>query len=125
MGHDPFGLVKAPGHGRAGQGEKMHTIHHDAVAKTRGRQARQHRLRHAVGASAREAAWVALVPSTGAVPTSCGAATMAAIGSPDRRATGKYGGRGQENLGDGWGAQLGGEIRRNAATLPPRPVHSD
>jgi 23S rRNA pseudouridine955/2504/2580 synthase len=25
---------------------------------------------------------------------------------------GKYGGSGQENLGDGWGAQLGGEISR-------------
>ena len=25
---------------------------------------------------------------------------------------GKYGGPGQENLGDGWGAQLGGDISR-------------
>ena len=25
---------------------------------------------------------------------------------------GKYGGSGQENMGDGWGAQLGGEISR-------------
>ena len=31
---------------------------------------------------------------------------------PDIAGDGKYGGSGQENLGDGWGAQLGGEISR-------------
>ena len=36
---------------------------------------------------------------------------MAAIGHPIV-GDGKYGGSGQENLGDGWGAQLGGEISR-------------
>ena len=36
---------------------------------------------------------------------------MAEIGHPIV-GDGKYGGSGQENLGDGWGAQLGGEISR-------------
>jgi 23S rRNA pseudouridine955/2504/2580 synthase len=36
---------------------------------------------------------------------------MAEIGHPVI-GDGKYGGSGQENLGDGWGAQLGGEISR-------------
>jgi 23S rRNA pseudouridine955/2504/2580 synthase len=36
---------------------------------------------------------------------------MAEIGHPII-GDGKYGGSGQENLGDGWGAQLGGEISR-------------
>ena len=36
---------------------------------------------------------------------------MAALGHPIV-GDGKYGGSGQENLGDGWGAQLGGEISR-------------
>ena len=38
-------------------------------------------------------------------------AHMAEIGHPII-GDGKYGGSGQENLGDGWGAQLGGEISR-------------
>ena len=36
---------------------------------------------------------------------------MAELGHPII-GDGKYGGSGQENLGDGWGAQLGGEISR-------------
>jgi 23S rRNA pseudouridine955/2504/2580 synthase len=36
---------------------------------------------------------------------------MAAIGHPVV-GDGKYGGSSQENLGDGWGAQLGGDISR-------------
>ena len=36
---------------------------------------------------------------------------MAAIGHPIV-GDGKYGGSGQENLGDGWGAQLGGDVSR-------------
>lgn len=36
---------------------------------------------------------------------------MAELGHPIV-GDGKYGGSGQENLGDGWGAQLGGEISR-------------
>ena len=36
---------------------------------------------------------------------------MAELGHPII-GDGKYGGSGQENLGDGWGAQLGGELSR-------------
>ena len=38
-------------------------------------------------------------------------AHLAAVGNPIV-GDGKYGGSGQENLGDGWGAQLGGDISR-------------
>ena len=38
-------------------------------------------------------------------------AHMAAIGHPVV-GDGKYGGSGQENLGEGWGAQLGGGVSR-------------
>jgi 23S rRNA pseudouridine955/2504/2580 synthase len=36
MGTIRFGLVKAPGHGRGGEGEKMHCVHPDAVDATPG-----------------------------------------------------------------------------------------
>lgn len=99
-----YGLVKAGGKGH----EKMQCIHPDDVSDTPGakRATSDYRMLEHVG---ERAAWVALVPVTGR--THQLRAHMAEIGHPIA-GDGKYGTNAQVNEGDGWGAQLGGDISR-------------
>lgn len=105
LGEIRFGLVKAGG-GGAGKGEKMRAIHPRYIDSTPGAK-RAHTLYSTLYRVASRAAWVAMEPLTGR--THQLRAHMAEIGHPII-GDGKYGGSGQENLGDGWGAMMGGEI---------------
>ena len=114
-----YGLAKGGG---AGQ-EKMQIVHPDDLKDTPGAQAATTDYR-VVEQAGRRVAWVALRPVTGR--THQLRAHMAAIGCPVI-GDGKYGGRGQENQGEGWGAGLGGAVSRklhlHAARLAlPHPV---
>ncbi|CUI31124.1 RluA family pseudouridine synthase [Cognatishimia activa] len=108
LGEIKYGLVKAAGHGKRGEGEKMLAVHPRDVSSTPGakRAITQYATLYRV---ASRASWVAMEPITGR--THQLRAHMAEIGHPII-GDGKYGGSGQENLGDGWGAQLGGIISK-------------
>ncbi|WP_172299142.1 RluA family pseudouridine synthase [Pseudoruegeria sp. HB172150] len=108
LGEIKYGLVKAGGHGKGGEGEKMRAIHPREIDSTPGAK-RADTLYATLYRVAGRASWVAMEPITGR--THQLRAHMAAIGHPII-GDGKYGGSGQENMGDGWGAQLGGIISK-------------
>ncbi len=99
-----FGLIKAGGYGA----EKMICIHPDEVASHEGaKRATSDFI--VLEAAGKRVTWVALVPITGR--THQLRAHMAEIGHPVI-GDGKYGGNSTTNDGDGWGAQLGGEMSK-------------
>ena len=108
VGTIKYGLIKASGHGPNGSGEKMQCIHPNEVADMSDAKhaTTDYSVLEDVG---KRASWVALVPITGR--THQLRAHMAELGNPIV-GDGKYGTNAQTNEGDGWGAQLGGDISR-------------
>ncbi len=108
QGSIKYALMKAPGHGRGGEGEKMICIH-PAQMKEHPDAKRAQTDFFTLWFLGTRMSWMALEPVTGR--THQLRAHMAEIGHPIL-GDGKYGGSGQENMGDGWGAQVGGDLSR-------------
>ncbi|SPF77405.1 Ribosomal large subunit pseudouridine synthase C [Aliiroseovarius pelagivivens] len=107
LGEIRYGLFKAAGGGR-GAGEKMICVHPRAMNDYPDAK-RAHTLYATLYRVASRASWVAMEPITGR--THQLRAHMAEIGHPII-GDGKYGGSSQDNMGDGWGAMIGGDISR-------------
>lgn len=108
QGSVKYALMKAPGHGRGGEGEKMLCIHPAKVADYPEAKRAQTDY-FTLWFLGSRLSWMALEPVTGR--THQLRAHMAEIGHPII-GDGKYGGSGQDNPGDGWGAGLGGDLSR-------------
>ena len=108
QGSIKFGLVKAPGRGRGGEGEKMICVHPAKIAETEGAKRAQTDY-FTLWFLGSRLSWMALEPVTGR--THQLRAHMAEVGHPIL-GDGKYGGSAAENAGDGWGAGAGGEVSR-------------
>ncbi len=108
QGSIKYGLMKAPGHGRGGEGEKMQCVHPAKMAEYPEAK-RAHTDFFTLWFLATRMSWMALEPITGR--THQLRAHMAEMGHPIL-GDGKYGGTGTDNMGDGWGAGLGGDVSR-------------
>lgn len=103
-----YGLMKAPGHGKRGEGEKMLCVHPAKMADYPDAK-RAHTDYFTLWFLGTRLSWMALEPVTGR--THQLRAHMAEIGHPII-GDGKYGGSDADNQGDGWGAAVGGDISR-------------
>ncbi len=106
QGSIKYGLMKAPG-GR-GEGEKMLCIHPAKMAEYPDAKRAQTDFFTLWFLGARMS-WMALEPVTGR--THQLRAHMAEMGHPIV-GDGKYGGNTADNMGDGWGASIGGDVSR-------------
>ena len=106
QGSIKYGLMKAPG-GR-GEGEKMICVHPAKMADFPDAKRAQTDY-FTLWFLGTRMSWMALEPVTGR--THQLRAHMAEIGHPII-GDGKYGGSAAENMGDGWGAGVGGDLSR-------------
>jgi len=108
QGSIKFALEKAPGRGRGGEGEKMICVHPAKMAEHPDAK-RAHTDYFTLWFLGDRLSWMALEPITGR--THQLRAHMAEIGHPIL-GDGKYGGSAQENMGEGWGAAIGGDMSK-------------